>query len=92
MKINKEKLSKAAIIVIFIALIRCIAEPFRLQYYSGAELSFTQVKPFLIASLVAAVALLLMFALYLFKKPIVIVVLAIATIGILIAIKYFYLL
>jgi len=41
------KISKIATIIIFLALIHCIGEPFGLQYYSTTSLTFCEIKPFL---------------------------------------------
>jgi hypothetical protein len=57
---DTRKISIIAIIIIFLALIRCVSEPLRLQYYSTKALTFADIKPFLIGALVASLALLIM--------------------------------
>jgi|SRR5664279_602351 len=85
------RISKIATFVIFLALIRCITEPFRLQYYSTIPLTFFVIKPFLIGSLVAALALLAMTILFYFGRHRIIIALGILTIAILLIVKRIYL-
>jgi len=87
---NETKIAKAAIIIIFLALIRCISECFRLQHYSEIELNFTQLKPFLIASLISAITLLMMVIALFYHKNKLIIGLAILTISLLLIIKWEY--
>lgn len=47
---DTRKISIIATVIIFLALIRCVSEPFRLQYYATKALTFTDIKPFLIGS------------------------------------------
>jgi len=65
---DTNKVSKIATVIIFLALIRCICEPFRLQYYSSSILTYTDIKPFLIGSLVAALGLFAMTILFYFGR------------------------
>ena len=65
---DARKISIFATIVIFLALIRCVCEPFRLQHYSGKVLTLVEIKPFLIGSLVTSLALLIMTILSFFGK------------------------
>jgi hypothetical protein len=85
-------LAKIATIIIFLALIRCISEPFRLQHYSKTTLRYTDLKPFLIGSLIAAIGLLIMTILSYFNKPKLIIVTCIVIIIILLCVKKIYLL
>jgi hypothetical protein len=87
---DKSKISKIATVVIFLASIRCICEPFRLQYYHASSLTFGDIKPFLIGSLVAALALLAMTILFYFGRHRIVIVTCILTIAILL-IKKIYL-
>lgn len=57
---HEKKIAGISLLAIFLGLIRSLVEPFRLQYYSTTAMSFEQVKPFLIGSIVAATGLLLM--------------------------------
>jgi hypothetical protein len=88
---DPRKVSLVAIAIIFLALIRCICEPFRLQYYSTATLTFDEMKPFLIGSLVNALSLLAMTILSFYAKYKVIIAICILTIVVLLIIKWIYL-
>ncbi|HLC82664.1 MAG TPA: hypothetical protein VJI69_02465, partial [Bacteroidia bacterium] len=76
--------------IIFLALIRCISEPFRLQYYSETTLSMSDIKPFLIGSLIAAIALFTMNIFSVYGKHKIIVVISILCICLLVAVKIIY--
>ena len=86
-----QKLSKIAIIIVFLALIRCISEPFRLQHYAVYTLNFEEVKPFLLGALVTAIALLIMTILFYYGKNKLIIAISILTIVLLLIIKQLYL-
>jgi hypothetical protein len=85
------KVSKIATVIIFLALIRCICEPFRLQYYSTSNLTYADIKPFLLGALVAAVGLLTMTILSYFGKHKLIIATCIVTVIILLILKGIYL-
>ena len=87
---DSSKISKIATIIIFLALIRCISEPFRLQYYSATSLTFGDIKPFLIGSLVAALGLLAITVLFYFGRHRIIIATCILTIVILLIVKKIY--
>lgn len=84
------KVSIAATLIIFLVLIRCVTEPFRLQHYSAKVLTFGDIKPFLIGSLVTAMALLVMTVLSLFGKFKIIIAIFILTILGLLYVKWMY--
>lgn len=88
---DTSKISKLATIIIFLALIRSIIEPFRLQYYSETILTYEEIKPFLIGSLVASIGLLAMTILSYFGKHKVIIGTCIFTIITLLVVKRLYL-
>ena len=88
---DTSKIAKIAIIIIFLALIRTISEPFRLQYYSKSILTYDEIKPFLIGSLVAAIGLFAMTILFYFGKHKIIIAACILIIIILLWVKKFYL-
>jgi len=88
---DTNKMAKIATIIIFLALIRAISEPFRLQYYSKTILTYNEIKPFLIGSLTAAIGLLAMTMLFYFGKYKIIIAICILTIIILLLVKKFYL-
>ena len=88
---DTRKISKIATVIIFLALIRCICEPFRLQYYSTTALTFGEIKPFLIGSLVAALGLFIMTILFYFGRHRIIIGTCVLTIVILLIVKKIYL-
>jgi hypothetical protein len=58
---RKEKnLAFIAVTVVFLALIRTLTECFRLEYVLHRDIPLSQLKPFLIGTLVAAVGALVM--------------------------------
>lgn len=65
---DTSKTSKVATLIIFLAIIRCIVEPFRLQNYAVSMLTFADIKPFLLGALVAASGLLVMIVLSYYKN------------------------
>jgi hypothetical protein len=89
---DTRKISKITTFIIFLALIRCISEPFRLQYYAETPLTFVEIKPFLIGAVVAVLGLLIMTILFYFNKyRMVIATCALTIIG-LVIVKQVYLL
>jgi len=88
---DTSKISKFATIIIFLALIRSISEPFRLQYYSETMLTYDEIKPFLIGSLVAATGLLVMTILFYFGRHKIIIATCFLTIILLLIVKKIYL-
>lgn len=57
---HEVRISRATTIIILLALIRTIGEPFRLQHGSAATLSFDQIQPYLLAALITAIGLMVM--------------------------------
>jgi hypothetical protein len=88
---DTSKISKISTVIIFLALIRCISEPFRLQHYSKVMLTYGEIKPFLIASLIAAIGLFIMTIMFYFGKHKIIIATCILTIVILLVVKKIYL-
>jgi hypothetical protein len=84
--------SKVSTVIIFLALIRALSEPFRLQHYSAAILTYNDIKPFLIGSLVAATGLLAMTILFYFGKHTIILLLCLLTVILMLVVKKVYLL
>ena len=87
---DARKISIIATFIIFLALIRCVSEPFRFQYYSLKALTFTDIKPFLIGSLVTSLALLVATILSFFGKYKIITATCILTIVALLIFKGIY--
>jgi hypothetical protein len=81
-----------ATVIIFLALVRCIVEPFRLQHYSPKSLTFGTIEPYLIGSLISALGLLAMTILFYFGRYRIIIVISILTIAILFVVRGIYLL
>jgi hypothetical protein len=88
---DTSNISKIATIIIFLALIRSLSEPIRLQYYSRTILTYNEIKPFLIGSLIAAMALLVMTILSYFGRHKLIIATCIMTIILLLIVKKVYL-
>lgn len=87
-KTKKElRISRISILIIFLALLRTIAEPLRMQYYSASPLPFTDVRPFLWASLACALGLLGMVVCSFFGKSRIVILTGVITIALLVAIK-----
>ena len=63
-----KKIPRIATLIIFLALIRTISEPFRLQYYSVTSLTYVQIRPFLIGGLISAIGLLAMTILSFYQR------------------------
>lgn len=78
-------------IIIIVALVRTISEPFRLQYYSSSTLGFEDIKPFLLGGLVISIGLLAMTVFSFYNKYKIVTVLAIMVIIGMLMIKYKYL-
>ena len=88
---DTNKISKIVTVIIFLALIRSISEPFRLQHYSKTMLTYDEIKPFLIGSLVAATGLLIMTILSYFGKHKIVIATFFLTIILLLIVKKIYL-
>ena len=88
---NQVAISRTATVIIFLALIRYISEPFMLDYYGTTVLTFAAIKPFLIGALIAAVALFSMTILSYITKYKLIFVISILTIILLLVVKKIYL-
>jgi len=84
------KSAKVATVAIFLALIRCISEPFRLQYYAKTTLTLVDIKPYLVGSLVAAIALFAITILSFYGRHKLIVPICIITVVMLIVVKATY--
>jgi len=87
---DTRKIGIIAIVIIFLALIRCVSEPFRLQYYSTKALTFVDIKPFLMGSLVTSLALLIMTLLSFAGRYKLIITICILTVVVLFIIKGIY--
>jgi len=88
---KSEKWSRIATVILLLALIRTLSEPFRLQYYAGQSLEFELVKPFLMAGLLIAVGLLAMQVLGYYKKYILMICIGVLVIAGMVVVKVIYL-
>ena len=88
---DTSKISKTATVVIFLALIRCVSEPFRLQYYSTTSLTLDEIKPFLIGALITSISLLTMTIFSFYGKHKIVIAICVLTIIILLIVKRIYL-
>ncbi len=88
---NEKRISRIAMIIIIVALVRTISEPFRLQYYSSSTLGFEDIKPFLLGGLVISIGLLAMTVFSFYNKYKIIISLAILVIISMLIIKFKYL-
>jgi len=82
-----KKFARIAMVIVFLALIRCLSEFFRLENILGLQLTMTTIQPFILGALVCAVSCLLMTICLFYSKNRLIVILAILTIVILFVIK-----
>jgi len=85
------KLSKLSMVIIFMALVRCIGEPFRLHYYAISGLTFDDIKPFLLGAMASAIGLLAMTILSWFGKNRLIIMVCVLVIAVLLMLKFVYL-
>lgn len=88
---HEKRLSKISFFALFLALVRTLAEPFRLQYYAADSLPFEQIKPFLMAGLLTTLALAAMVILLYYNRHKTTVLIALADIVGMVIIKYIYL-
>lgn len=85
------RISKAITIILFLALIRTIAEPFRLQNAAPAALSLGQIQPYLLAGFICAVGLLVITVLNYYERHRWIIAMGVLIIAALVWIKVTYL-
>lgn len=86
------RISRVTTIIIFLALIRSISEPFRLQHAATSGLPFEQAQPFLLAAVICSVGLLLMTILQYYGRHRWIIAIGVLIIAAMIMIKVHYLL
>jgi hypothetical protein len=87
---DSQNIAKISTVIIFLALIRSIAEPFRLQYYSSSTLTFSDIKLFLVGALTASVSLLIMTILFYYNRYKTVTGICILTIIMLLILKGMY--
>jgi len=84
------KISRVAMIIVFLALIRVISECFRLEYLAKEFVTFEILKPYLIGALVCATSCLAMAIFSFYTRSKTIIGIAAFTIVILVIIKIKY--
>ena len=87
---NQTKISRIAIVIVFLALIRVISECFRLNYLAAVPVTFEILKPYLIGALVCSISCLSMVIFSFYSKSKLIIGVAAFTIIVLIFIKIRY--
>lgn len=73
-------IARISMLIIFLALLRNLAEPFRIKFYASEPLHINQVEPFIAGALECTIGLFLMVILYLKNKPKIVVSIAILVI------------
>lgn len=84
---NERKIANISIIIIFLGLIRCISEFYRLEYTLQNKISIAIVKPFITGALVSAIGAFSMVILYFLSKYRFVLVLGIITIVLMLIVK-----
>ena len=87
---NTTRLAKASTAIVFLALIRTLVEPFRLQHLAPAPPTFSQLQPLLLGALVASIGLLIMTVLYYYRRYVLVIASGVLAIGVLVVIKQVY--
>ena len=80
------KRAKICMILVCCALLRCLAEPYRL-YHTNPSLSFSDIQPFITGAAICSVALFISMGLFFYKRFGYIAIVCIMAIAGLLAIK-----
>lgn len=73
----------------FLALVRTLAEVYRLRWVAGGRLAFERAEPFVAGGLIAAVFCWLAVTLYFFRRYRACIAVSIAMVGVMIAYKLY---
>jgi hypothetical protein len=65
---HEKRIGRITLVILFLALIRTVSEPFRLQHYAETALSFEVLKPYLLAAVLVAVSLFAMVILSFYER------------------------
>ena len=87
---NATSLAKVSTAIVFLALIRTLVEPFRLQHLAQAPPTFLQLRPLLLGALVASIGLLIMTMLYYYRRYVLVIASGVLAIVVLVIIKLLY--
>jgi hypothetical protein len=77
---NNLKLARISTVVVFLALIRTLSEPFRLHHYSSMQLSYETLKPYITGALLLSIALFAMIVFSFFSKHTIVLIIAVLAI------------
>ena len=88
MRISSQSVAKVSILLQFAALIRCLAEYFRLKHSLGPAFTLARYQPFITGGLVAASGALIAVLFYFAEKYALATVTAAITIATLLALKF----
>jgi hypothetical protein len=86
----EKRIAHISIAAIFLGLIRCISEFYRLEYLLNDKLTIAILKPFITGALIAAISAFVMVLLYFFSKYKLIPVAAIIAIIVMLIVKAAY--
>ncbi len=92
MKLDKERISRFSMIIVFLALIRIIAEFFRLDHTLQGQLTIDQFKPYMAGAMLCAVSCFVMTILSFYSRHVWITAIAALTIIGLLVLKFVYIL
>jgi hypothetical protein len=74
------RLARISTVIVFLALIRTLSEPFRLHHYSSIPLSYEMLKPYITGALIASIALFAMIVFSFFSKHTIVFIIAVLAI------------
>lgn len=88
---HEKKISRIALFAILLAVIRSIAEPFRMEYVASASPVFSQIKPFLVGALISSVGLSFMLLFFLYNWYKTVILIGVLAIILMLIVKFVYL-
>lgn len=91
MRVNTTIVARIAIVVQFAALIRCLAEYFRLKHLLGPAFSVTRVEPFVLGALLTSVFELAAVLAYFAERLRLVLAIAAMNVAVLLVVKFFFL-
>jgi len=84
-----ERWARVGITIQFLALVRTLAEVYRLRWAAGGRLGFERAQPFVAGGLIAAVFCWLAVTLYFFRRYRAAIVVSIAMVAVMLAYKLY---
>jgi hypothetical protein len=87
---NEKLIARTLLLIVFLALIRCIGEFFRLRHLQGDAITIMQVTPFILGAFVTSISCFIMTILSFYSKHRMIIVLAVLSIIALVYLKSHY--